>query len=633
MKYLKICKWMLLVLALLLVAGLISCGNKGNAADKEASKPDSGMETGEDGSEDGESGSTAEDSGLEAGDNGTGTGDSSAEAGDDGQEQKELTSLEVAKRMGNGINLGNTMEAYGRASLGVGASVSSYETSWGMPVTTQEMISAMKAAGFDSLRIPVAWTNAMNFERGDYTIGEDYLNRVEEIINYALKEDMYVIVNDHWDGGWWGMFGSASGATREAAMELYTSMWKQIGEKYAGYPDQLIFESANEELGFRLNDTDIAVDSGTLSEDQCYEMTNRINQAFVDTIRSTGGNNARRFLLIAGFGTDIAKTCDDRFVMPKDTAENKLLLSVHYYNPDGYCINTSLSSWGTRKDHEEQNALLEKMTKFTQQGYGIVLGEYGVLLNNGKVKENTADYINNFLNNCDLYGYVPMLWDCNDMFSRTEQKIIDPEVAALYQTHSLNAQASKTEEEIREAARAGMDGALAAAEDVAGLDENTAMAWIMYNSKDWSVIYSVGDVYDPASKTEGVEATDAEITGEGIYTVSLDFTGTGAGFADSMVFSALGVANGETLFPGYVITIKEVLINGEAYKLAGRPYTTSDDGKCTRVNLYNTWVTAIPEEARTENGVLAYVTPSLLDAETLGKVETISVTFSYGPGK
>ncbi|MBQ7919505.1 MAG: glycoside hydrolase family 5 protein, partial [Lachnospiraceae bacterium] len=177
-----------------------------------------------------------------------------------------MTALELAEIMGNGINLGNTMEAYGHTTLGVGLETSAYETYWGNPVTTQEMITGMKEAGFDSIRIPVAWTNAMNFETGDYTIGQDYLDRVEEIINYALNEDMYVIINDHWDGGWWGMFGSATQETREQAMELYTSMWTQIAEEYKDYDYHLIFESGNEELGYRLNDTDIAKDSGALSD-------------------------------------------------------------------------------------------------------------------------------------------------------------------------------------------------------------------------------------------------------------------------------------------------------------------------------------------------------------------------------
>ena len=118
-------------------------------------------------------------------------------------ENSEMSSIELTKVMGNGINLGNTMEAYGRGSLGTNADVTAYETFWGQPVTTQEMITGMKDAGFDSIRIPVAWTNMMAFETGDYTINPAYLDRVGEIIEYAYNADMYVILNDHWDGGWW----------------------------------------------------------------------------------------------------------------------------------------------------------------------------------------------------------------------------------------------------------------------------------------------------------------------------------------------------------------------------------------------------------------------------------------------
>ena len=140
---------------------------------------------------------------------------------DNGYMRKDLSASELTVLMGNGINLGNTMEAYGHISLGTEAPVSSYETLWSQPVTTQEMITGMKNAGFDTLRIPVAWTNAMDYESGDYTIREDYLNRVEEIINYALNENMYVVVNDHWDGSWWGMFGSARGNQTESLGSIH----------------------------------------------------------------------------------------------------------------------------------------------------------------------------------------------------------------------------------------------------------------------------------------------------------------------------------------------------------------------------------------------------------------------------
>lgn len=544
-----------------------------------------------------------------------------------------VSAIEMTHLMGNGINLGNTMEAYGRATLGVGADVSAYETAWGQPVTTQEMITAMKEAGFDTLRIPVAWTNAMSFESGDYTIGADYLNRVEEIINYALNADMYVIVNDHWDGGWWGMFGSASQETRDAAMELYTSMWTQIATQYEKYDNRLIFESANEELGFRLNDTDIAADSGSLSDAECYEMVNKINQAFVDTIRSTGGNNAERFLLIAGFGTDIVNTCKDAFQMPSDTAENKLILSVHYYTPSGYCLWDSIPSWKTKKDYAEMNDTLAMLTKFTDQGYGVIIGEWGVLEQAKGLRSNTLEYMENFLDNCDLYGYCPVLWDCNDMFRRQEGKIAYDEVAQLLLDHSYANQSGMTPEELQSSAKADIEAAAEAAEDAAGVDENTAMAWLMYTSSDWGLSYSVGDEYAPDDVTAGIVVTDAEITGEGTYTVGLDFTGTSGGFANSTAFSAIGIANGEILYPGYCIEIKEVLINGEPYKLTGRPYTTSDDNKCTRLNLFNEWVSAVPDSARTASGNVMYVSPCVIDASTLGNMESIQITFEYVPGK
>lgn len=549
----------------------------------------------------------------------------------------DLTSLEVVKLMGNGINLGNTMEAYGRKDLGLDAEISKYETFWGQPVTTAEMINAMKDSGFDSLRIPVAWTNTMDFENGDYTISEKQLDRVEEIINYGLNAGMYVIINDHWDGGWWGMFGSATEEVRNSAMDLYVSMWTQIAERYKDYSDYLIFESANEELGNRLNDRDYAADSGTLDEDACYEMTNKINQVFVDTIRGTGGNNENRFLLIAGYNTDIEKTWDDRFAMPTDTAKDKLLLSVHYYTPWGYCGNPSLSNWGSVRDYKIQNELLELMTKYTEQGYGVVLGEYQVALGeDGLVKNNAVDFYNNFLNNCDKYGYVPMLWDCSNYFVRKDLAIFDKDIAEIFKNRSLSAQASLTDEEIVANAEKGIELALTAAAEyventshIDSLDPDTAMAWIMINSGDWATMYSVGDEYVPTDKSDGLITTDVEITGEGTYTVGLDFTGTSAGFANGIKFSAIGISNGEILFPGYFIDIIDIQINGETYNMVGKPYTTSDDSICTRVNLYNEWVNSVPEEARTPDGDTSDASPIVVDGLALGKINTLTVTFDY----
>ena len=130
-----------------------------------------------------------------------------------------------------------------------------------------------------------------------------------------------------------------------------------------------------------------------------------------------------------------------------------------------------------------------------------------------------------------------------------------------------------------------MDTALAAAPEAEALADNEAKAWIMYTSSDWSTSYSVGDTYAPGSATAGLVATDVPITGAGTYTVALDFTGTSGGFANGVTFCAVGIGNGEKLFPGYVMHITEVKINGEVVKMTGLPYTTSDDGVCTRVGI------------------------------------------------
>ena len=235
----------------------------------------------------------------------------------------------------------------------------------------------MKLAGFDSIRIPVAWTNTMDYENGDYTIDQAYLERVEEIVNYALAADMFVVLNDHWDGGWWGMFGSADQETRQRAMDLFTAMWTQVGLHFRDYSHQLIFEVANEELGSRLNETSIALDSGYLSEDATYRVTNQLNQAFVDLIRSQGGNNAHRFLLVAGYNTDITRTIDDRFKMPTDTAQDKLLLSVHYYTPWSYCGTDGVNRWGTEQEYQIKSAAGED-DQIHPEAMGS-FGEYGVL--------------------------------------------------------------------------------------------------------------------------------------------------------------------------------------------------------------------------------------------------------------
>ena len=547
-------------------------------------------------------------------------------------ELKDMTSIEMIRAMGNGINLGNTLEAYNHNSYIYGSDPDGFETVWGQPYTTAEMIQGMKDAGFDTLRIPVAWTNGMNFEEGDYTIDERLMNRVETVVNYALDAGMYVIVNDHWDGGWWGMFGAEDTAVRDKALEMYKSMWSQIGEHFKDYSYRLIFESANEELGDRLNDKDITGSQGVLSKDECYETTNMINSEFVKLIRSQGGNNADRFLLIAGYNTDIANTCDDRFKMPEDTAKSKLLLSVHYYTPWDYCGTDSVNQWGSTIDLDEQNGLFEQLSKFSEQGYGVVIGEYAVMKNNGGIKPDTDKFYSNLLDNCDLYDYCPVLWDCSNFYKRTLNTTSDDTLAQLFLSRRYENEKGKDIEAIKSEAKERIENTEknASEEQMANVDlppsDDMAIAWLMFASSDYGISYSVGDVYDPTGCTTGVKAQNVQITGEGTYTVSLDFSECGV--AKGTAFSALGISNGEEFFPGYTYTIDEILINGEAFEMTGKCYTCSDDGKCTRVNLYNSWVTTVPAEARTADGDLTDCSAQIMPLTKTNRVETISVTFT-----
>lgn len=568
------------------------------------------------------------------------------EAVDNGVMREGLTALEATRLMGNGINLGNTLEACDN-NVGIKTNTPlSYETHWGQPKTTQAMIDGMKAAGFDTIRIPVAWmTNATHLYEGDYTIDADYMDRVEEVVRYARKAGMYVIINDHWDGGWYGMFGSESAETRALAMEAYKGMWQQIAERFRDYSDYLIFESANEELGGRFDENSPLYCSDSvvtyLNDDERYALTNEINQTFVDVVRATGGNNATRFLLIAGYSTDINQTCDDRFQMPKDTADSKLMVSVHYYDPWSYCGASSAVSatkWGKVSDYEYMDQQLAKMTKFTEAGYGVVIGEYGALPCSDGLKDNTLAYHTAFLDACTKYNLTNCLWDCSGLYKRVSQTFADDDILAMYQEKRQANEEGQDYADVQAAAAA--EAAAAAAEapvtflqDAVVVDDQTALAWIMWNDGSWALTHSVGDTYNADSISEGLVATNAIITGEGKYTVGLDFTGTAQGYSASVAFAAIGISNGEALYPNYLVNIKEVRINGEIYRLKGRAYTTSDDGVCTRVNLYNEWVTSVPKTARLPGGNLAGATPTPINRNdaVIAEIKTIEIDFEYVP--
>ncbi|MBO7354793.1 MAG: glycoside hydrolase family 5 protein [Lachnospiraceae bacterium] len=531
--------------------------------------------------------------------------------------------------MGNGINLGNTFEA---TAGGKYASVTTYECAWGQPITSEAMIQGYKAAGFDTLRIPVSWCNTMDFANGDFEINADYIERVATVVNWALDAEMFVVLNDHWDSGWWAMFGSSNPDTVAKAWQVYEAIWTQVSTYFKDYSDMLIFESANEELGNGLNNNGNWPDSGSLSTDDQYRLTNEINQKFVDIVRSTGGNNDDRFLLIAGYNTDISDTCDNRYKLPADTAKGKLFLSVHYYTPWNYCgagEGGTWSRWGIKADYETMDKYLGMLKKFDDAGCGIIIGEYGALpvYENGKheTQENTVEFTEYFLDHCDINNWVPLLWDTNSSYNKTTCTFRDEAVAAVFAKRSFEKEYAAGDA-YPGTVKAHMETASAEASEmwdgVETYEPGTPVAWIMWNGGAGT--YSVGDVFNPADNTAGIKATNAIVEGPGKYSVSLDFAGGNNG----LTFAALAIADAELLYPGCHILIDSIKIDGKEIELIATPYTSSDDGKCTRVNLVNEWVKTPPADARILKGSPSTASAVIIDKTQLVGIKNITIDFT-----
>lgn len=342
-------------------------------------------------------------------------------------DMRDMTTMEIVRDMGVGINLGNTFESCGDwiAQWGDGTP-KSYETAWGSPEITQDMIQGYADEGFGVIRIPVAWSNMMG---ENYTISSEYLARVKQVVDWSLDTGMYVILNIHYDNGWWSDFPTK----KDECMKKYTRVWEQLTDAFGDYDDKLMFESLNEEGGW-----DSVWNQWTGTEDQkkqSYALLNEINQKFVDIVRSSGKNNAERHLLIAGYKTDVALTCDPLFEMPKDSA-GRCAVSVHYYTPSPFAILEEdadwakmRSTWGTDEDFKELNNNMTMLkTTFIDNGIPVIIGEYGC-----PKKNKDADSVRLFLSSVCETAYenqlCPVLWDINELhYDRNNCKMYDEEL-------------------------------------------------------------------------------------------------------------------------------------------------------------------------------------------------------------
>lgn len=317
-----------------------------------------------------------------------------------GNTVEAASAQEFVEGMGLGWNLGNSLDPVD--CYGVFNELA-YEMAWGNVRTKQELIQMIKSEGFDTIRIPVTWKNHMG-DAPDYTISEKWLERVKEVVDWCVQEDMYVILNIHHEDGWI----TTASTDYDAVMERYTALWTQLADYFGDYSNKLIFESMNE-IGF----DDLGTKKGC-------ELLNKMNAEFVKLIRNSGRNNEERYLLLAGYWTDIDRSCEG-IVMPED---DKVILSVHYYSPSQFAIADAGTSWGYREtwgtegDFSYLKGQMEKLkTNFIDKGIPVIVGEYGCIRKD-KDAESRILYLASVAEYCIDYGICPILWDNGEEIDR-----------------------------------------------------------------------------------------------------------------------------------------------------------------------------------------------------------------------
>ena len=322
-----------------------------------------------------------------------------------------------------GWNLGNTLDVCqadrdgdGKINEHVEAGEKVDETLWGNPKATKELFTSLKKNGVNAVRIPVTWRDHMD---SNGNIDREWMDRVQQVVDYAYSQGMYVIINVHHDGGGDPKFGAwiieESQKDYNTFLKKYNNVWKQIAERFKNYSDYLIFESMNE-VGF---DT-----LYNKNKADAYNLINKINQDFVDIIRATGGNNAKRHLLIAGYYTDIERTCDSLYKMPDDKA-GRCILSVHYYTPWDFCTCDIKHTWGTNSEVRQMETLIGKMKKnFVDKGIPVIIGEYAA---SGSDLSSCIFFIEKLNKLCSDYGIATFIWDSGRQVNRKTYKWRTPQ--------------------------------------------------------------------------------------------------------------------------------------------------------------------------------------------------------------
>lgn len=343
------------------------------------------------------------------------------EAGEKMTESYELPeseALSLVKDMKIGWNLGNTMDAVSDSNK---PDELSYESSWCGIKTTKEMIDEIKTAGFQTVRVPVSWHNHVTAD-GSCTISDVWMNRVQEIVDYAIDNEMYVILNIHHDNDLKYIYPDAE--HMEQSKDYVRAVWTQIAERFGEYDEHLLMEGMNEprlvgtshEWWLDLNSQDCV---------EAVQCINELNQVFVDTVRAAGGKNGERYLLVPGYAASLQGATNEYFEMPEDSSrkEHRILVEVHAYTPYGFALAGSgtdgyTEQWSAENDADraEVDWLMDQLYEtYVKDGIGVVIDEFGACEKNGNLQAR-VDFSTYYIGAARARGISCCVWD-NNAFS------------------------------------------------------------------------------------------------------------------------------------------------------------------------------------------------------------------------
>ena len=311
-------------------------------------------------------------------------------------EIRDISSMELVKEIKIGWSLGNTLD-----SVATGMTA---EMAWGNMKTTKEMITTVKDAGFNAIRVPVTWGTHMDAENN---VDEEWMDRVQEVVDYAYSQDMFVILNIHHED-WHDPYYD----TADASIAKLKALWTQIGTRFADYDERLIFEGLNEP---RMRNTAMEWNGGNK---EGHDVVNQMNAAFVETIRGLGGNNEKRHLMLPTYAANSGSSAINDFVLPE--GDDKLIVSIHAYLPYAFALGGDLNQREFTPDEGNAAEILNLMetlnNHFISKGIPVIIGETGA---RSKANEDIrAEWATYYISKAKEIGIPCFIWD-NGAFNGT----------------------------------------------------------------------------------------------------------------------------------------------------------------------------------------------------------------------